>query len=393
MVIAGGGLVAATVVRELRALGFGGELTIVSDEPWLPYNRPPLSKEFLAGGIPASEIALLARDDLEHLGVSIVLDRAATGLDPSAKVLRLDDGHEIAYGSLVIATGARPRRLADVDSGLVGVHYLRSLSDATALAADLVGARSMAIVGAGFIGLEVAATARDRGIAVTVVEAERFPLRRVLNPEAAELITALHRDRGVQFRCSTRVLDVETDRQRRRLWLSDGAALTVDVIVIGIGAIPNTEWLNGSRLDVEDGVLCDARGQTTMRDVYAAGDVARWHHAAFGAPTRMEQWTSAVEQAAVLADAITGGTRHWDAIPYLWSDQYDQKIQFCGISGPLTQIIRYQRGTVAWVGNETTITGILAISSPRMFARGRALLARGAGWDEATALATSAVAQ
>jgi 3-phenylpropionate/trans-cinnamate dioxygenase ferredoxin reductase subunit len=389
VVVVGGGLVAATLTRELRRLGHGGAITIVCDEAEVPYDRPPLSKQVLAGTVAPEETRLLKPADIEDLEVTLRLGEAATRLDPVAHEVELADGSRVGYDTVVVATGSRARRLPTVPE-LSGVHHLRSLTDATAIAAALPTVRRLVVIGAGFIGLEVAAVARTRGIEVTVVETAARPLTRVLGEDAGAVVTDLHEERGVHVRCSATVVEVRGADGVEGVLLDGGDFVPADLLLVGVGAVPNTEWLEGSGIQVDNGVVCDDRGRTSLPDVYAAGDAARWRNALTGAHERVEQWQSAMEQASVVADAVTGGTRVWDTVPYFWSDQYDRKLQFCGAAGPRTGRRDTARGPVVLFGDgdgdgdgDGRLVGVLTVGNPRALAQGRRLVAAGTAWQQA----------
>lgn len=386
VLVVGGGLVAATTARELRRLGHAGAITVVSDESVPPYDRPPLSKQVLAGTVSPDETALLKPAEVEDLAVTLRLGVAATRLDCAAREVELADGSRLRYDRLVVATGSRARRLPTVPE-LSGVHHLRSLDDAMAVAAALPAVRRMVVIGAGFIGLEVAAVARTQGVDVTVVETAARPLTRVLGEEAGALVTDLHEERGVHVHCSASVIEVRGRDGVEGVLLDGGEFLAADLLLVGVGAAPNTEWLAGSRIEVDNGVVCDAQGRTSQPGVFAAGDVARWQNALTGAHVRVEQWQSALDQASVVADALTGGGRVWDTVPYFWSDQYDRKLQFCGVAGPVSQRRETTRGPVVCFadgeGGAGRLVGVLAVANPRALALGRRLVAAGTSWAEA----------
>lgn len=386
LVVVGGGLVAANLSRQLRRNGFAGRVVVVSDEAEPPYDRPPLSKQLLAGTMAPEDTRLLKPQEVEDLGVELLLRAAAERLDTAGRTLGLSDGRELRYDRLVVATGARARRLAAVPE-LSGVHHLRSLGDSAAIAAALREARRLVVLGAGFIGLEVAAVARSQGLEVTVIETAARPLTRVLGPDAGQLVTELHEERGVRLRCSTTVTEVRGAGSLAGVVLDGGEFLPADLLLVGVGAVPNTEWLAGSGLGVDDGVVCDASGRTSDPHVFAAGDVSRWRNALTGAHVRVEQWQSALEQAVVLADVLTGTQKEWASVPYFWSDQYDRKIQFCGTAGPVSERRDTGKGPVvcfAGPGDDAArLVGVLTVSNPRALGQGRRLVAAGATWAEA----------
>jgi 3-phenylpropionate/trans-cinnamate dioxygenase ferredoxin reductase subunit len=391
VVLVGGGVGAVSVARRLREIGYAGPLTLVSDECVAPYDRPPLSKQYLAGSLDADELGLFHPGELAGLDVTLFTARRATGVSTPDRELLLEGGGRVAYQALVVATGARARRLPFGD-GLAGVHYLRRLPDAERLAGDLGPGRRLVVVGGGFIGLEVAATAHALGAQVTVLESAAQPLTRVLGPTAGALVTALHAER-VDLRFGVSVTGLVGDDRVRAVCV-DGEELPADVVVVGIGAIPNTDWLDGSGLRVDDGVVCDDGGRTSAAGVYAVGDVARWRHGRLGTEQRVEQWQTAVEQAAVVAAnlAVDLGVAEaaavsWDAVPYFWSDQYEHKIQFCGRPGEITSDRAVRRGVVACFADSVDgpATGVLAVDNPVALARGRRLIAAGTCWFEMTA--------
>lgn len=383
VVVVGGGLVAATVTRELRRLDHTGPITIVSDEVEMPYNRPPLSKQVLAGTMTPEETRLLQPADVEDLAVTLRLGVGASGLDAAAREVELADGSRLSYDRLVVATGSRARRLPTVPE-LSGVHHLRSLADSMAIAEALPGVSRLVVIGAGFIGLEVAAVARTRGIDVTVVETAPRPLTRVLGERAGAMVTELHEQRGVLVRCSATVVEVRGAQGVEGVLLDGDEFLPADLLLVGVGAQPNTEWLAGSGVMVDNGVVCNERGRTSVPDVFAAGDAARWRNVLSGAHERFEQWQSALEQASVVADALAGGTRVWDTVPYFWSDQYDRKLQLCGTAGPRTYRRDTARGPVVLFGGDNArLVGVLTIGNPRALAQGRRLVAGATAWSDA----------
>lgn len=391
VVLVGGGVGAVSVARRLRQAGYAGALTLVSEEGVAPYDRPPLSKQYLAGTLDTAELDLLRADELGGLDVTLLTGRVAIGLDLARDELHLEGGGRVPYRALVIATGARARRLPYGD-GLAGVHYLRTLGDAERLSGELGPGRRLVVVGGGFIGLEVAATAHALGAEVTVLETAPQPLTRVLGPTAGALVTALHAER-VDLRFGVQVTGFAGDDRVRAVCV-DGEELPADVVVVGIGAIPNTEWLEGSGLRVDDGVVCDDGGRTSAPGVYAVGDVARWRHGRLGTEQRVEQWQTAVEQAAVVAANLAvdlgvaeAAPESWEAVPYFWSDQYEHKIQFCGRPGEVTADRSVRRGVVACFADaaDGAVTGVLAVDNPAALARGRRMVAAGTPWSEMVA--------
>ena len=367
---------------------------MIGDEPHLPYDRPPLSKQVLAGAWEPERIALTpvgrAIDDLAldwRLGV------AARSLDLGARKLELSDGSTAGFDGLVIATGARARTLPR-QPDLEGIHVLRTLDDCLALrrAFDATPSR-VVVVGAGFIGAEVAATARERGFDVTLLEALAVPLQRVLGDTVGALCADIHRDHGVDVRLSTGVSGFVDDGrgQVAGVVLSDGATLPADVVVVGVGVVPNVEWLAGSGLTVDNGVVCD---ETCLAapGVVAAGDVACWYNPRLGEAMRVEHWENAQDQGAHAARRLLDARDPYAPVPWFWSDQYDRKIQLAGRSGPGDEVAIVDgsladRRFVALYGRAGKLVGVLGMNRPRPVMQYRALIANGASWAEALAFA------
>ncbi|MYA84202.1 MAG: NAD(P)/FAD-dependent oxidoreductase [Acidimicrobiaceae bacterium] len=386
--IVGASLAGLNAGEALRREGFDGRVTLIGAENHLPYDRPPLSKQVLAGDWEPERAALTDPEELEEDGIEARLGVRATALDLAARELTLHTGETVEFDGLVIATGARCRTMPGTE-GISGVHVLRSLDDCLALRADFEAVpQRVVVVGAGFIGAEVAATARGRGLDVTMVEALPTPLSRVLGDEMGEVCAEVHRDHGVDLRTAVGVERISGDGRVERVTLSDGSTIDADVVVVGIGVIPNTEWLDGSGLEVDDGVVCDASCLAADR-VTAAGDVARWPNELFGETMRVEHWDNAAQQGAHAArrllDAAVGP---FTPVPWFWSDQYDRKIQLAGrVRGD--DEVRVVTGSVeerrfaAIYGRAGRIVGVLGFNRPRHVMRYRALIEQRASFDEA----------
>lgn len=323
----GASLAGLSTARALRAQGYDGELVVVGEETRRPYDRPPLSKEFLAGAEPA-DIALESDD--EDLGITWRLGTRAVGL-AAGPVVTLADGEQLACDGVVIATGASARR--DLPGAeLPGVHVLRTLEDALALRASLMNGGPVVVVGGGFIGSEVASTARDLGRETVLVVGEDAPLRRALGPHA-DVIARLHRERGITVITDARVTEIARAATDLDVRLADGTALAASTVVLGIGAAPAVAWLADSDVTLDDGVLCDDRGATSLAGVVAVGDCAAWYDPALGRHHRVEHWTGARDQAPVAAATLlTGGTAPARPLrpPYVWSDLHGRRIQLAG---------------------------------------------------------------
>lgn len=397
IVVVGASLAGLRAAETLRSEGFDGSLTIVGDEARRPYDRPPLSKQVLAGEWDAERVALAA-------GVEGALDArwelgvAATGLDLAVRQVHLSDDRRLDFDGLVIASGARPRHLPGTE-GRPGVHALRTLDDALAVRSALdAGASRVVVVGAGFIGAEVAATCRARGVDVTLIEPLPAPLARVLGAEMGEVVAALHRSHGVDLRVGVGVSAIEGEGPVR-VSLTDGEVVEADIVVVGIGVIPNTAWLEGSGLVVDDGVLCDA---TTLAapGVVACGDVARWPNGLYDEVMRVEHWEHALDMAAHAARRlldVDGPGEPFSPVPFFWSDQYDRKIQLAGRVRPTDEIavvagsIEDRRFTALY-GRDGRVVGALTMNMPARVIRYRREIAEGLRWDDALAAAAEAAA-
>ena len=390
IVVVGASLAGLRGAEALRRLGFEGRIVLVGDEPHRPYDRPPLSKEVLRGEREPERIALSKPEDFDALALDLRLGSPAQALDPGRRRLRLASGDEIPYDALLIATGARARPLPGVRE-LAGVYTLRSLDDCLAIRSALDAGPRVAVVGAGFIGAEVAATCRQRGLEVSLIEALPSPMARVLSPLVGEVVATAHRDAGVDVRLGVGVAAIEGGERVEAVRLVDGSRIAADLVVVGIGATPETRWLESSGLALDDGVVCDATCATAAPGVFAAGDVARWHHAGYGESLRIEHWTNAVEQGeAAAANLLAGpaGAVAFAPIPFVWSDQFDLKIQATGRIRPDDEL-RIAHGSlaerrfVALFGREGRLTGALAVNRVRQLMGYRRMMREGASWQDA----------
>jgi len=398
--VVGGSLAGLRAAEALRAEGHTGPIVLIGAEPHLPYDRPPLSKQFLAGTWGLERIMLRPVEKIAALGLDLRLGRRAVHLDTEGHALELDDGEVVHFGGAVIATGAEPRRLPG-SSGRGGVHTLRTLEDSLALGevAAVEGAR-VVVVGGGFIGSEVAATCRGRGAHVTVVEALPVPLGRVLGPEMGAVCGALHALHGVELVTGVGVAGLRVDDTAgagpggavQGVELDDGTVIEADAVVVGIGVVPTTTWLAGSGLEIDDGVVVDATLHAAP-DVVVAGDVARWFDQGLGRTVRIEHWTNAAEQGTAAARNLLAGAARstpYVPVPYFWSDQYDVKIQVIGHPSPDDDVVVVdgsvaERRFVALYGRGGRLTAALGFSRPRQLMGYRPLLEAGASFDEARA--------
>ena len=316
VVIVGASLAGVRCAQSLRAKGFEGTITLYGDETVLPYDRPPLSKQVLAGEWEPERIPLADAATFDKLDLDLRLGVRVSSVDEVG-----------AYDHLVIATGARPRQ---IDGGTT----LRTLDDALALKRALESKPRVVVVGAGFIGAEVAATARGYGLDVTVLEALPQPLSRALGEEVGAALGRLHVAKDVTLRCGVGVSSIEVDG----VHLADGSVVAADLVVVGIGVVPNVEWLEGSGAELRDGVVCDERlAVVGVPNAWAAGDIVRWPHSKYG-DIRIEHWTNAVEQGQHVAACITGDEKPFATVPFVWSDQYEHRIQIVGLPLPTDEI-------------------------------------------------------
>jgi 3-phenylpropionate/trans-cinnamate dioxygenase ferredoxin reductase subunit len=392
VVVVGAGLGGLRVCENLRQLGFDGSLVLAGAEDGLPYDRPPLSKEVLKGARSNPPI-LRELGELEALSIELRLGRAAHGLDTAAKRVHFADGGELGYDVLVIATGARPRPWP-LAGDTPNVWPLRSCDDAARIADAVARHCRIAVLGAGFIGSEVAASAREAGCDVTLVELLPTPMQHVLGTDAGAEIARMHRSAGVDLRCGVTIDDLVRDAGwASAIRLSDGSEVAVDAIVVGLGVVPNTEWLDTSGLVVEDGIVCDATGRTSAEDVYAVGDAARWTNTWSGRSRRVEHWTTTTEHAAIVASQIAHGAherRQLDEVPYFWSDQYGVKIQCIGEVDAAADVELLTTGPsgdrpLHLYSRDGALTGVLGFGLARAVMRLRPLVAARAPVEAATA--------
>jgi NADPH-dependent 2,4-dienoyl-CoA reductase/sulfur reductase-like enzyme len=392
--VVGASLAGLSAARSLRKQGYDGRLVIIGDELHRPYDRPPLSKEFLAGTIGEADLALEMDD--EDLQAEWLLGVRATGLDHTGRAVRLADGREVRADGVVIATGAAARTLPGSE-GLAGVHVVRTLDDARALRDDLAGGGRLVVIGGGFIGAEVASTAYALGLDVTVVEVAPTPLAGPLGETMGAVVSALHADHGVRLLCGAGVKGLSGDERSEMgvppdgVWgrvdavlLEDGRSIPADIVVVGVGARPCVEWLEGSGVELDNGVKCGADGRTSLAGVVAVGDCANWYDPRTGAHRRVEHWTGARERPdAAIATLLAGGAVEPGVPrpPYFWSDQYGVKIQFVGHAAGADSVTIEEgsvddRNILAVYRSAGQPVAVLGMNQPRLFTRWRKQLAR-----------------
>lgn len=388
--VVGASLAGLRTVEALRREGYTGRITVIGAEAELPYDRPPLSKQFLVDDWKDEKLAL-ARNGVEALDTDWKLGQAAASLDASSLVLTLAGGERVEEASaIVLATGGRARRLP-FGRELDGVLDLRTLADARALRASLHSSPRVVVVGAGFIGMEVAASCRTRGLDVTVVDPLPAPLIRGLGQLLGERVARRHREEGVKFHLGVGVEGFVGQSCVEGVRLSSGLSLPADIVVVGVGAAPATEWLAGAGLEIDNGVCCDANGFTGRDGVYALGDCARWANRHYPERPRFEHWTSAVEQSDVVARRIVQGTADdFAPIPYVWTDQFDLRIAIVGEvrDGDEMQIglgkIDEDR-FLALFGRDERLVAAVGFKRPRQLNACRKKIAEGVSFEAAVA--------
>jgi 3-phenylpropionate/trans-cinnamate dioxygenase ferredoxin reductase subunit len=329
IVIVGANLAGGRAAEELRKRGFDGRITLIGEEPHRPYERPPLSKEFLRGEQPLEKAYLRPEEWYGENNVDLMLGARATRLDLSERKVEISDGSAIGYDAVLLTTGGRPRQLQSPGATLEGIMTFRNVDDAARLSEKLGPGARIVVVGAGFIGSEIAAGARSRGADVTVLEAEPVPLVRALGEELGKVHGQIHRDNGVDLRTGVKVEGFEGDGHVARVLTSEGP-IDADFVVVGVGITPNVELAQEAGIDVANGIVVDEQCRTSAEGVYAAGDVAFHPNPILGERIRVEHWQNAQNQGAAAARAILGGTEPFAEVPWFWSDQYDVNLQMAG---------------------------------------------------------------
>ena len=380
VVVVGASAAGLAAAETLRREGFEGDLTLVGDEPYAPYDRPPLSKQILSRTWREDRLPLRSDEDLSALNLDLRLGTEATGLDTCARTVKIASGEALRYDGLIVATGVRPRALPTARG-----HFLRTLDDALNLRSRMEPGRHLLVVGAGFLGGEAAAAAREIGCRVTLVEPAPVPLAHAVGQDVGRMLSTLHSEHGVNLRTGTGVAEVTDDGVR----LIGGEVIEADEVLVSVGSVPNTDWLEDSGLRLDDGLVCDEYCSAGP-GVYAAGDVARWHNPLFGAFMRVEHRTHAAEQGMAAARNLLRGAegRPFAPVPYFWSDQYDLRLQAYGylrghdevalVEGALDErrfIVAYRTGD--------RLSGVVGAGvPPRTLRSWRQAIARGATWDD-----------
>lgn len=384
-VVVGAGHAGAELVAALRQQGYAGRIILIGDEPELPYRRPPLSKAYLSGEADRDSLLIRSEAAYDKLQVECWTGTEVCGIDRQQRSVMLSDGRIQGYDRLVLATGGRPRRLADPAAQKANVHYIRTLADIDRLKADFVAGRRLLVIGGGYIGLEAAAVGIKSGLAVSVLEAAPRLLARVAAPEISAFYERAHRARGVDVRTATSVESFHGEERVESVRLSDGDALSVDLIVVGIGILPNVELAQEAGLEVDNGIAVDAYAQTADPAILAVGDCARHDNRFLGCSLRIESVPSAQEQAKTAAATICGSPIAHAAVPWFWSDQYELKLQMVGLSQGFDQLV--VRGDLAaesfcaFYLREGKILSVDAVNRPQDFMVAKRLVALGGTVD------------
>jgi 3-phenylpropionate/trans-cinnamate dioxygenase ferredoxin reductase subunit len=381
VVIVGANVAGGRAAETLRQAGFDGHIVLVGAEPDRPYERPPLSKEVLWNDHPTDKLFLRPEDFYAEQNIELRLGRRATRLDPHSRSVWLDDGEQLSYGKVLIATGASPRRLAAPGADLDGVLYLRDMRDALHLRERLLRAERVVVVGAGFIGAEVAASSRKLGREVVALEMLPVPLERALGRQVGELYADIHRTHGVDLRLNESVTALHGNGQVQQVETASGARIECDLVVVGVGVAPAVEWLEGSGIELRNGIVTDERCRTNLPDVFAAGDVANWWHPHLEQHMRVEHFTNAQNQGVAAAQSMLGQlSEPYAPVNYFWSDQYDVNLQYVGhASGEDTLVLRGDPRSSTWSafyvdGNH--LKAALAVNRYRDITAARQLIAR-----------------
>ncbi len=379
VVIAGAGHGAGQVVASLKQHKYDGRIVLIGDEPYLPYQRPPLSKKFLAGELPPERLYFKPASFYDDPRIEMLQDTRVAGIDRAAGTVTTDGDREIHYDKLVLALGSRVRDVAVEGAGLPGIHYLRSIADVDAIRKDMSRSKNVVIVGAGYIGLEVAAVCCQHGLQVTVLEMEDRVMSRVVSPHVSDYYQLRHTERGVRLLLSTGLAGFEGRRRVRHVLTTDGQKLPADFVVVGVGILPNMELAAEAGLDVADGVVVDDRCQSSDPDIYAIGDCTFHPNDIYGRRLRLESVHNALEQAKTAAGNICGIESHYCQVPWFWSDQYDIKLQIAGLSEGYDDVVL--RGDPSG-GNfacfylaDGVLIAVDAINSPREFMQSKKLIA------------------
>ena len=378
-VIVGASAAGGTAAETLRRSGFTGRIVLLGAEPDRPYERPPLSKQYLQGAYPEEKVYFRPEAYYADQAIELRLGVRATALDPAEHQVALDTGESLHYDKLLIATGSQLRRLTLPGGDLDGVFYLRTLQEARLLAAELQRVNRVVVIGAGFIGSEVAASARVIGREVTMLEGAPVPLERALGTQMGELCAAIHRDHGVDLRTSAKVQELRGGKRVEQVVLAGGETIRCDAVVVGVGVTPVVDWLAGSGISIDNGVAVNEYTETSVPNVYAAGDVANWWHPVLGERLRVEHFDHARNHGFAAGKVMAGKREPHTQVPYFWSDQYEFKLQYVGHAGGDTPIVIRgdvpARSFTAFYVSEGRVRAALSIGRPGDVMGARRLIA------------------
>jgi 3-phenylpropionate/trans-cinnamate dioxygenase ferredoxin reductase subunit len=379
-VIIGAGHAAAQLAPALRQSGWDGSITVIGEEPLIPYHRPPLSKEFLAGKKAIDDILIRPAAVYEKAEIRFICGEHVTAIDRASKRVALASGTDLPYDRLALTVGSRVRRVDLPGSELSGIHYLRTAADVERIRVDVRPGAAAVIVGGGYIGLETAAVLRGLGMKVTVVEMMERVLQRVTAPEVSAFFTRVHSEEGVRILCSTGVSAFEGGSAVERVICSDGSALEAQIVIIGVGILPNVELAGDAGLEVDNGIIVDEYARTSDPDVVAAGDCTSHWNFRYGRRVRLESVQNATDQARVAAATICGKKEPYDALPWFWSDQYDLKLQIAGLSQGYDHVVTRgdregSRSFAAFYLKDGEVIAVDAVNRPPEFMIGKRLIA------------------
>lgn len=380
--IIGGGQAAAQLAVSLRAEGFAGGVRIIGDEAHLPYQRPPLSKKFLMREAGADALTLKPRETYDKDGVELVLGQTVTSIDAAGKMVTLADGRVLTSDAIVLATGTRARHIVCPGANLSGICSLRTIDDCLTLQERLAPEHRLVVVGGGYIGLEVAASARKLGASVTVIETVDRLMARVVSPDVSRHYADVHRGHGVDLKLGAGVTAFRGTDRVEAVVLADGSEVAADTVLVGIGAVPNVELAQAAGLAIDNGIKVDAFMRTSAPDIYAIGDCTNHPNPfAGGAAIRLESVQNAIDQAHTAAKAICGKLEPYSKVPWFWSDQYDQHLQIAGLSAPGDELIRRQHGTPGQFAvfrvRDGKLAAVEAVNSAKDYMTGRRLMEAG----------------
>ena len=384
-VIVGAGHAAGQTAASLRQKGFSGRIIMIGDEDWVPYQRPPLSKAYLAGELDTERLFFKPEKFWPEHDIETILGVHVDAIDAAAKTLTLSNGHSVHYDKLVLATGSRARELPIPGNKLHGVHYLRNIDDVEKIQPAFKEGARLVIVGGGYIGLEVAAVGRKKGLDVTVLETENRVMNRVVATEISDFFQQMHTHEGVKLELGRRVKEIQGDEKVTSVKCADGFSVATDICIIGIGIIPNTEVAAAAGIKCSNGIVVDEYCQSSDPDIFAAGDCTRHPNPILGRHLRLESVHNAIEQGKTVAASIVGTPVAYAQVPWFWSDQYNVKLQIVGITEGYDQfVIRGkpdERSFAAFYLQNGKLLAVDAINSPREFMLGKKLVAAGARFD------------